>query len=449
MNERSGTRAAVVGAGLGGTMMAIYLARRGYVVDLYDRRPDLRAVNTPGPSMNLGLSRRGIDSLQRVGLAEKVLTLGIPMYGRVVHDADGGTVLQPYGRDRGEVIHALKRNDINLVLLEETARYDTVRLCFNQRCLSFDRDAGTALFRDEESGRETTAAADFWVGADGLFSVIRQAMHRRQRADYQQEFLDWGWKELRIPAGPDGSFPLEKHAFHLWPRGGSMLFAHPNLDGSFTCSLVLPFEGETSLGSLADPGRALDFFQRTYPNLVPLIPDLVEQFLRNLVVNLVTIRTSPWSHGDRAVLLGDSAHAVVPFYAQGMNAAFEDCAVLDECLDRHPDDRAAAFREFETLRKRHTDALAEMSKRNFLELRDKVRSPWLRARRRLDKTLNRVLADRWAPLHARVTNTSIPYAEALELERRQDRVLAWTGVGMVLTAALAVLGAVRPGSGND
>lgn len=441
----SAVRAAVVGAGLGGTMMAVYLARRGMAVDLYELRPDLRRNDIPGPSMNLGLSRRGIESLERLGLADVVLALGIPMRGRAVHVGDQ-IVHQPYGRSSQQVIHALKRNDINRVLLDAASATGNVSFHFRHRCLGLDRESRTARFRNEETGEEIAAAADFWVAADGVFSAVRRAVQREQRADYEQEFLDWGWKELRIPPGPGGSFLLEKHAFHLWPRGGSMLFAHPNHDGSFTCSLVLPFQGEHSLESLADRERALDFFGRTYPDLVPLVPDLAEQFLANPVVNLVTVRTSPWFFGDAVVLLGDSAHAVVPFYAQGMNAAFEDCAVLDACLGRHPGDRAAGFAEYQALRKRHTDALAEMSKQNFLELRDRVRSPWSRARRKIDAVLGAVLADRWLPLHARVTNTSISYADALEMERRQDRMLLWAGVGLFLIMAVAMIGLLADGA---
>lgn len=442
-NQKQTVRAAVVGAGLGGTMMAVYLARRGMAVDLYELRPDLRQTDIPGPSMNLGLSRRGIESLERLGLAEAVLALGIPMRGREVHDAGGRTVHQPYGRSSDQVIHALKRNDINRVLLDAAGATGNVSFHFRHRCLGLDRESRTARFRNEETGEEISAYADFWVAADGVFSAVRRSMQHGLPADYEQEFLDWGWKELRIPAGPGGSFPLEKHAFHLWPRGGSMLFSHPNLDGSFTCSLVLPARGETSLESLDDPARVRGFFERTYPDLVPLIPDLAEQFLRSPVANLVTIRTSPWYFRDAVVLLGDSAHAVVPFYAQGMNAAFEDCAVLDACLGRHPDDRAAAFAEYQALRKRHTDALADMSKENFLELRDRVRSPWLRARRRIDAVLGALLADRWVPLHARVTNTSISYADARDIERRQDRMLLWAGVGLLLFTAVGLIGLLR------
>lgn len=423
-------------------MMAIYLARRGYQVDVNERRPDIRETDVPGPSMNLGLSRRGIESLERLGLAEAVLALGIPMTGRVIHDSGGGITCQPYGRTASQVIHAVKRNDINRVLLDAASRFDNVRLNFRHPFLALDRESGTATLRHEATGEQVEVKADFLVGADGVFSLVRQAMQRGLRADYHQEFLDWGWAELRIPAGPDGAFSFEKNAFHLWPRGGSMLFAHPNRDGSFTCSLVLPYSGEASFDSLADPERVISFFSRVFPDVVPLVPDLAEQFLAHPVVPLVTIRTSHWFFGDRVVLLGDSAHAVVPFYAQGMNAAFEDCAVLDACLERHSGSRAAAFAEYQGLRKRNTDALAEMSKQNFLELRDKVRSPWLRARRRLDLVLGKLLAERWSTLHAKVTNTSTPYADALKLSRRQDRLLAWTGVGLAVTALGVLLGAL-------
>jgi kynurenine 3-monooxygenase len=434
-------RAAVVGGGLGGTMMALYLARRGYRVDLYERRPDLRAHDVPGPSMNLGLSRRGLEALDRVGLAEAVLARAIPMSGRVIHDLDGGLAYQPYGRNGSQGINAVKRNDINAVLLD-AAEAAGARLCFEQRCVRLDRESGEAVVRHGATGEETTVSADFWVGADGVFSSVRQTLQRGLRADYRQEYLDWGWKELVIPAGPGGSFPLEKHAFHLWPRGGCLLFAHPNPNGSFTCSFVLPFSGAESFDTLDEPGRIQEYFERSFPDVARLVPDLCEQFLRNPIVPLVSVRTSPWSYRDRVVLLGDSAHAVVPFYAQGMNAAFEDCVVLDACLDRFPGDRAAAFAAYEAERRPNTDALADMSKANFLELRDKVRSPWLRVRRKLDGVLAGLLGDEWAPLHAKVTNTTMPYAEALELTRRQDRILAGVGIALGGASVLAVLAAV-------
>jgi kynurenine 3-monooxygenase len=438
----SKVRAGVVGAGLGGAMVSLYLARLGYEVEVHERRPDIRKSDSPGPSMNLGLSLRGIEALQRVGLAERVLALSIPMAGRMVHDLRGGTRFEPYGRDRTQVIHAIKRNDINAVLLDAAASYGNLGLRFERRCLRLDRESGTAIFRHEATGEETQDRADFWVGADGLFSPVRWSMQRGLRADYCQEYLDWGWKELRIPPGREGRFQLAPNVFHLWPRGGCMLFAHPNLDGSFTCSFVLPFSGAKSFETLSDPDRVLTFFAETFPDIVSLVPDLGEQFLARPIVPLATIRTSPWFYADRVVLLGDSAHAVVPFYAQGMNAAFEDCAVLSACLARHRGERAAAFQEYQTLRQRNTDALAEISKQNFLELRDKVRSPWLRTRRRLDLLLSKLLADRWSSLHAAVTNSSIPYAEALERARRQDHALAWTGAGLALVGLAALLRAV-------
>jgi kynurenine 3-monooxygenase len=431
-------RAGMVGAGLGGAMMAIYLARRGFEVDVFERRADLRTQDVPGPSMNLGLSRRGIEALRRVDLADTVVAMGIPMLGRVVHDVSGSVTFQPYGRNDHEVIHALQRNDINRALLAGAASFPSVRMSFQHHFSGLERGARAARFRDEATGREHSVPASFWVGADGVFSGLRGAMQHEMRADFHQEYLDWGWKELRIAALPGGSHRLEKNAFHLWPRGGSLLFAHPNRDGSFTCSVVLPFAGRDSLASLSDPELVREFFSRTYPDVVPLVPDLEEQFLHNPVVPLLTVRTSPWHLRDSVVLLGDAAHAVVPFYAQGMNAAFEDCFLLDECLGAHGGDRAAAFRAYEVRRKPHTDALAELSKQNFVELRDRVRSPWLQARRRLDTALSRMLGPQWAPLHARVTNTSIPYADAVALERHKDRILRRTAQALGACAAGAL-----------
>ena len=436
---------AIVGAGLGGSLMALYLARRGYRVDVYERRPDLRTEATPGPSMNLGLSRRGIDSLARVGLADAALARAIPMEGRVVHGADGELSFQPYGVRRGEVIQAIQRNDVNAVLIEAAAREPGTRFHFGRRLVQMDREGPELEVAAEDGAEPERVRADFVVGADGISSTVRHFVQRGERADLHREFLDWGWRELRIPPGPGGAFRMEVNAFHLWPRGGSMLFAHPNRDGSFTCSFVLPLEGPVSFATLAAADAVEAFFARTYPDLPELIPDLAEQFLANPTVLLGSVRTSRWFHRDRAVLLGDAAHAVVPFYAQGMNAAFEDCAVLDDCLGRHRDgDRDRAFADYQALRKPHTDALEDMSKRNFVELRDTVRSPWLRAKKRLDLALNRLLPGRWMPLHARVTHTTLPYAEAQELARRQDRILARTGAAVGSLLLLLALSRLRP-----
>jgi kynurenine 3-monooxygenase len=433
----------IVGAGLGGAALAVYLGRRGFPVDVYDLRGDPRGGSFTGPSMNLGLSRRGIAALERLGLAGEVLAKGIPMQGRVVHGPRGELSFQPYGGRPEHVINAIQRRDINVSLIAAADALDNVRFHFERRCLEIDRDARAATFRDERTGVRAVAPYDVLIGADGVFSVVRHWMQRGERADYSQEFLDWGWKELRIPPGPGGSCRFERNAFHLWPRGHCLLFAHPNADGSFTCSFVLPFQGEPSFASLASDEAVAGFFARDFPDIVPLVPDLAEQFRRNPVVKLVTTRTSQWHYQGSIALLGDAAHAVVPFYAQGMNAALEDCAVLDDCVARHGDDFATAFAEYQALRRRHTDALAELSKRNFLELSDRVRSPLLRARRWIDIGLSRLLDDRWTTLHSRVTNTCTPYADAVEQARRQDRILGWAGAGLALLAAAGVIRRLR------
>jgi len=429
--ERLVKSACVVGAGLGGSMMALYLARRGYKVTVIDRRRDPRLEEISETSMNLGLSRRGIESLRRVGLAEEALQLVIPMSGRVIHDLQGRLTHQSYGNGGSEVINAIRRGDINALLVRAAAALPQVTFAFQTRVLSLDPKGPSLELRDEVRGEERREEFDFIVGADGLFSTVRQSIHRGERADYAQEFLDWGWKELTVPAGPDGASRMEREAFHLWPRGGSLLFAHPNKDGSFTCSLVLPFQGPRSFAALSRPGAVSELFSALFPDLLPVIPDLEEQFARRSIINLATTRTSPWNYRDKVVLLGDAAHAVVPFYAQGMNAAFEDCAVLDDCLGRHPEDLEGAFAEYQAIRKPNTDALAEMSKQNFLELRDSVRSPLQRARKALDLFLHRLLGEAWMPLHARVTHTCVPYARAVEMTRRQTGILVSLGVAAV------------------
>lgn len=422
----------IVGAGMAGSFLAMSLGRRGHTVTVYDRRPDPRVSAGNGSSMNLGLSRRGLDALDGAGLRGEVDALVMPMRGRMLHRTDGHQRFSAYGR--GGIL-AIQRSDLGALLVDAAARVPGVSFVFEARCTGIDKENPTAYFVDQATGRTLIAKSDVVVGADGAFSAVRRYMQRDERAGYQQEFLEWGWRELHIPPGPDGGFVMDPDVFHLWPRGDTMMFAHPNRDGSFTCSCVLPFHGERSFDSLRSPADVEKLFRELFPDLLRLVPDVGEWFLTQPIMKLVSTRTSPWFHAGKVVLVGDACHAVYPFLAQGMNAAFEDCLKLTESLELHPDDPEAAFARYYEHRKPNTDALAEMSRRNFSELRDTVRSPVVRVEKAFDMVLERLSRDRWMPLHAMVTNTTMPYALAQRRATRQHRVLR----GATLTAAAAVL----------
>jgi kynurenine 3-monooxygenase len=440
-------RVTIVGAGLAGSAMAVYLGRRGYEVSVYERRADPRDESSQERerrSINLGLSHRGIRALTAVGVAERVMERSVVAAGRMIHTTDGRQVFQPYGAERHQVLHSISRRELNAALIDQAESAPGVRFFFSHRCLDVDKRSGACLFRDEATGKTVRAAADFIIGADGCYSTVRARMQRRERANFEQEFLEWGYKELTIPAAADGGSPIELNALHIWPRGDALIVTHPNLDGSHTATLFMPFEGgERSFAALNTPAEVEAFFAREFPDLVALAPGVAEEFMSHPTASLVSTRTSLWHHRDRVVLIGDGCHAVYPFYGQGMNAALEDCAVLDACLERHPDDREAAFREYQALRKKNTDALHELVKQNFVELRDTVNSPVFRARKQVDLVLSRLLPGRWTPLYNMVVHTDMPYAEALERARRQDRIRRWSGLDLVLFAALQVGGLRR------
>lgn len=428
----------IVGAGLAGALLACYLGRAGRRAVLYERRSDPRlGVADRGRSINLALSTRGLFALGEVGLAEQVLERAVVMRGRMIHPLTGGVAFQPYGTDASEVLHSVSRADLNRLLVEAAARQPGIELVFDHRCVHADLDTGDLEFQHGPTGISRRVRAEVVIGADGAFSVVRQAMQRRDRFDYSQEFLGHGYKELSIAPGPEGAFRLQAHALHIWPRGGFMLIALPNGDGSFTCTLFAALEGPDGFSELHTEGDVIRFFERHFPDVVPLMPDLAEQFRRNPVGSLVTIRCQPWHVGGRAVLVGDACHAVVPFLGQGMNAAFEDCAVLLGCLARH-DEEEAAFAEYETLRKPHLDTLARLCVDNFLEMRDHVGSRYFLLGKKLALLLHTLLAGWYLPLYTRIEFTRIPYADAERQSRRQDRIVAWVAVGLLVTG-LAVL----------
>lgn len=429
---------AIVGGGPAGSLLALAFAQRGYPVDVYERRPDPRTqVADRGKSINLGLSKRGMLALDMVGLLDRALERAVTMRGRVIHAVDGSVRFQPYGKRSAEVLHSVDRNELNRMLLEEAGRFHTVNLHFEHRLVRADRQSQELEF--DVAGESLTVRPLWVVGADGAFSTMRRELQHGERAEYHQEFHDWGYKELTLHAKPDGSSKVELRALHVWPRRHCMIVSHPNLNGSHTLTFLLPFEGEDSFATIRATEDVLALFEKYYPDLIPLLPDLMEQWKQHSPAAMVTTRTAPWAFGDWAVLVGDACHAVYPFLGQGMNAAFEDCSVLVRTLDENPGNRAAAFANYELARRAHTDVLCELSKAMCGELRQKVRSPWFLARKRFDLAIHGLWPQAWIPLYTMVAHTTIPYAEALARSRRQDRILFVSSALLVLVTLAASL----------
>lgn len=435
-------RVAIVGGGLAGSLLALALAQQGLGVDVYERRPDPRIDGAEGGrSINLGLSKRGIQALTEVGLIDDVLPLSVVMRGRVIHAPDGSTRFQPYGKDPSEVLHSIDRNELNRLLLDRAERYPQVRLHFGHRLARIDKQRREL---ELEAGAERLFVRPRWVvGADGAFSRTRQEMQRGERADYHQEYLEWGYKELTLAARPDGSSAIELTALHVWPRLHGLFVSHPNRDGSHTLTLFLPHEGPDSFATTRTPADVQALFAKYFPDLLPMLPTLQEQWTTHPTGSLVTTRTAPWSVEDWIVLVGDACHAVYPFYGQGMNSAFEDCSALLAALARHGDDRLAGFADYELSRRPHTDTLAELSKANFIELKQKVKSPWFVARKRLDVALNRLLPKTWLPLYTMIAHTTIPYGDALARANRQENILRGATLGLLCVIGVGTWLATR------
>ncbi len=424
-------RVAIVGGGPAGSLLALALAQRGYGVDLFERRPDPRRQRADrGKSINLGLSKRGMQALQMVGLLDRVLQRAVTMRGRVIHAMDGTVRFQPYGNDSAEVLHSVDRNELNRMLLEEAGRYQSVKLHFEHRLVRVDKRARELEFN--VSDQNLKVRPQWVIAADGAFSTMRRELQHGERADYHQEFHEWGYMELTLHAAADGASKVELRALHVWPRRHCMIVSHPNLNGSHTLTLLLPFQGEDSFATMRTPAEIENLFTKLFPDLIPLIPDLVEQCMKHDPAAMVTTRTAPWAFADWAVLVGDACHAVYPFYGQGMNAAFEDCSVLVRELNECRGDRETAFQRYELARRAHTDVLCDLTKAACVELCEKVRSPWFLARKRLDLAIHRLLPRSWTPLYTMVAHTTIPYADALARSRRQDRILLFSSAALAL-----------------
>jgi kynurenine 3-monooxygenase len=447
----------LIGSGLAGGLLGAYLGRRGYDVDLYERRADPREGNiVGGRSINLALSTRGIHALQRLGIADEVLHHAIPMRGRMIHDKSGNLHFAPYDVDPNKHINSIGRAALNTAVIEAAQSYPNLRVHFNHRCTDVDLESATAHFvtsgveaavsathpgSSVEAGvspadQIITAHGDAIIGVDGAFSAVRQSMQRRITGfEYDERYLAHGYKELTIPPAPDGGWRMEKEALHIWPRKSFMMIALPNPDGSFTCTLFWEFEGPRSFAATKTDDDVRRFFDEEFPDAVLIMPKLLEEFRSNPTGSLVTIRCAPWYYEDKVALVGDAAHAVVPFYGQGMNAAFEDCVVLDECLAEFPDDRERAFAEYFVRRKENADALADLAIENFIEMRDKTASRAFRAKKKLDHLLEAALPGIYLPLYTMVTFTRIPYARAARRARIQDRLVY---AGLIAIAALLI-----------
>lgn len=421
----------IFGAGLAGTLLAVRLARLGHRVDLYERRADPRKAGADrGRSINLALSTRGLDALQRVGLADEVMREAIPMRGRLMHARDGALAYQQYGVTGEEAINSVSRAGLNMALLDAADREPLIRVVFGRRCTRVDFERREAEVVDIATGEKSVVRFDTAIGADGAFSAVRLSMQMREGFTYSQTYESHGYKELTIPPragegdgvslpGAEGPFRMKKGALHIWPRRSYMMIALPNADGSFTCTLFAPFDGPDGLRSVRTPAEVRAYFEQRFPDAVPLMPALEREFLENPTGSLATVRCYPWHVGDAAVLIGDAAHAVVPFYGQGMNASFEDVVALAEEIEQHPGDIAGAYRAYGERRKPNADAIADLALANFVEMRDKVGSPAFLRKKKWEQRFARWF--RWyTPLYTMVSFTTIPYAEAVERSRAQD-----------------------------
>jgi kynurenine 3-monooxygenase len=414
----------IIGAGLVGSLLSIYLSKRGYKVKIYERRGDMRKQDMiAGRSINLALSDRGIKALEEVGLMDEIRKICIPMHGRFMHNADGSSAYQPYGKE-GQYINSVSRGELNCRLMD-LAEENGVQIMFNEKCNSIDWKENKIDFEKTDSPQSEKVKADLIFASDGAYSAARLT-HQLQhdRFQYSQYFIDFGYKELNIPAGENGAFMLEKNALHIWPRGNYMMIALPNIDGSFTCTLFFPFEGETSFASLDTKEKVKSFFEKTFTNAVPLMPTLTEDFFSNPTSSLVTVKCFPWIREDKFALIGDAAHAIVPFFGQGMNCGFEDCSVLNSLIEKHHDNWAEILPEYQSLRKPDGDAIADLALNNFVEMRDKVADPKFLLQKKIESAFSKKYPEKWIPAYAQVTfSPQIRYSEALVSGQKQEAIM--------------------------
>ncbi len=412
---------AIIGSGLVGSLLAIFLKKRGHEVTVFDRRQDVRTVEFSGRSINLAMSNRGWHALEKVGIEQEIRKLALPLDKRAMHVNDKPLYYQKYGKE-GEAIYSISRGILNRRMIDLAEEAGAI-FKFEEKVWDIDLPEAKIYTGESEKGEWQEYNFDHVFGADGAFSRVRHKMQRQSRFDYSQEFIDVGYKELTIPANPDGSHKLDNASFHIWPRGEFMLIAMPNLNGSFTSTLFLPFEGEVSFENIKTEKQAEDFFSTWFPDIKDSISNLKRDFFNHPTSAMVTIKCYPWTYWDKVALIGDAAHAIVPFYGQGMNAGFEDISVLDDLMEAHGDNWEKIFDEYQTLRKPNGDAIAELSYRNFIEMSNKTASPEFLLRKKIEKNFAEKYPDKWIPLYSRVTFSDKPYADALAIGDKQRGIM--------------------------
>lgn len=410
----------LVGGGLSGGLLAVFLAKKGFEVHVYERRKDMRQGNYEGGrSINLALSARGIRGLEKAGIAKEILDIGIPMTGRMMHDVNGNLAYQPYGKD-GQAIYSVSRGGLNVRLLQLADAFPNIHMYFEYKCLFCDPEQGITRYQTPE-GNVVEDKADIVIGTDGAFSAVRDAF-MTGRFTYSQTYEDHGYKELEITPDANGEFRLNKNCLHIWPRKSFMMIALPNPGGNFTCTLFAPWEGENSFEQLKDKESVSSFFNKYFADAVPLMPGLIQDFFENPTSGLATFRCYPWVKGKTA-LLGDSAHGVVPFYGQGMNCCFEDCIVLDELIGQHQDNWPVILDQYQKSRKPNADAIASLAVQNFVEMRDLVGTEAFRHRKHVEHELTELYPEQFKSQYELVTFQTTPYSYALEMGAKNDRLL--------------------------